>query len=74
MRNLEARRRIEATLAALGEAGTKPAAILLVSDGTRVEPSDERADRWLGVSADRASLMTELEAWARDAARSSENL
>lgn len=74
MRNLEARRRIEATLAALGEAGTKPAAILLVSDGTRVEPSDERADRWLGVSADRASLMTELEAWARDAARASENL
>jgi DNA-binding CsgD family transcriptional regulator len=74
MRNLEARRRIEATIAALGQAESEPAAILLVGPGGRIEPSDDRADRWLGASADRRSLETELEAWARAAARACADL
>ncbi len=63
--NLEARRRIEATIAALGEASTAPAAILLVLPGPRIEPTDERAERWLSASAGtRISQVRALEDWA----------
>jgi DNA-binding CsgD family transcriptional regulator len=66
LRNLRTRGRIEATLAALEHARTAPAAILLVTDGIRIEGSDERAERWLGPSScARAELEAELESWAR---------
>lgn len=71
--NLEARRRVDATIAALAHASSAPAAILLVLPGPRIEPSDEHADRWLhACPSTGAPLLQTLEQWVRHTAHASD--
>ncbi len=75
LHNLEARRRIDSTLAALSHARSEPAAILFVLDGGAIEPWNERAARWLGSrDGDTGALARELADWAQSAARATDGL